>query len=376
MVSTKNNDVKTYKKLLDEVFKKYKKLTPKYKKAFLSFNTYKRDYLYNLVCMYSLKNDKKNALKYLKKAIHEGFIDYEHLKNDTDLDNIRNYAEFKILVNPLKTYYLSILKKGKKYNFEDKRELPKFIYQRMDNQNLVKLRKEYNLDSIAGNGNEISKILNLMHWVHNIIKHNGSSENPEIQNAKNIISVCKREDRGVNCRMLAIVLNECYLAMGIKSKYITCMPREEVFEDCHVINMVYSKDLKKWLWIDPTFEAYVMDENGNMLSIQEVRERLVLNKPLILNSDANWNNKIPQTKEHYLDTYMAKNLYRIQAPVISEFDFETATDGKTKTYIELLPTDYFKQKPNVIKSLNEKKEIISLNYITNNPTLFWAEPTE
>ena len=33
--------------------------------------------------------------------------------------------------------------------------------------------------------------------------------------------------------------------------------------------------MKKWLWIDPTFDAYVMNEKGELLSIEEVRERLI-----------------------------------------------------------------------------------------------------
>jgi len=375
-VASKKNDDKTYKKLLDEVFTKYEKLPTNYKNAFLSYKSYKYKYLYNLCCIYSLKKDQKNALLYLEKSIKAGYLDYEHLKNDTDLDNIRNNRKFKVLIEPLKKYYLSILKKGEIYNFEDDRELPKFTYQSSNSQDLISLRKEYNLDSIAGNGNETSKILNLMHWVHNVVKHDGSSENPKVQNATNIISVCKKENRGVNWRMMATVLNECYLAIGIKSRHITCMPGEENFDDCHVINMVYSKDLKKWLWIDPTFEAYVMNENGEMLSIQEVRESLVLNKPLVLNPDSNWNNKTKQTKEHYLETYMAKNLYRMQCPIISEFNSETTETGKSVTYIELLPLNYFKQKPDRTEITNSQKEILRINYLTNNPNLFWAEPTE
>lgn len=373
-IASKKNDDKTYKKLLDEVFTKYEKLPNNYKNAFSSYKSYKYNYLYNLTCIYSSKNDKKNALTYLKKSIDAGYVNYEHLNNDTDLDNIRNTKKFKALTEPLKSYYLSTLKKANKYNFEDNRQIPKFIYQSKENENLASLRKEYNLDSIAGNGNEISKILNLMYWVHSIVRHDGASENPSVQNARNIISVCKKEDRGVNCRMMSTVLNECYLAMGIKSRHITCMPEEENFEDCHVINMVYSTDLKKWLWIDPTFAAYVMNENGEMLSIQEVRESLILNKTLVLNSDANWNNKIKQTKEYYLETYMAKNLFRMQCPTISEFNSETNETGKSVTYIELLPLNYFKQKPDRNEIKNSQNEIVLINYLTNNPNLFWAEP--
>ena len=33
--------------------------------------------------------------------------------------------------------------------------------------------------------------------------------------------------------------------------------------------------MQKWLYIDPTMDAWVTDENGTMLSIAEVRERLI-----------------------------------------------------------------------------------------------------
>lgn len=40
-----------------------------------------------------------------------------------------------------------------------------------NDSNLVQLRKHFNLDSIAGSGDEISKIKNLLYWVHNIVPH-------------------------------------------------------------------------------------------------------------------------------------------------------------------------------------------------------------
>lgn len=269
---------------------------------------------------------------------------------------------------------LDILKGAGKYNYSDNRFIPKFIYQSADNPNLQKIRKDLKLDSIAGKGNELSQIFNLLHWVHNLVKHDGSSNNPTLKNAIDLINVCKVENRGVNCRMLATILNECYLSMGIKSRYITCMPKETEFNDCHVINMVYSTGLDKWIWIDPTFDAYVMDGKGNLLGIQEVREKLIKGEPLVLNADANWNRTNLQTKEHYLEYYMAKNLYRLQTPLISEYDTETWKSGKEITYVELLPLDGIEQTPQKKSETWEKIGVIYTNYKTNNPDLFWAKP--
>ena len=269
---------------------------------------------------------------------------------------------------------LDILQGAQKYNYSDNRFIPKFTYQTSDNPNLQKIRQDLKLDSIAGEGKELSQIFNLLHWVHNLVRHDGSSNNPTLKNAIDLINVCKDETRGVNCRMLATILNECYLSVGIKSRYITCMPKETDFDDCHVINMVYSKELGKWIWIDPTFDAYVMDEKGNLLGIQEVREGLVNGQPLVLNADANWNREILQTKEDYLENYMAKNLYRLQTPLISEYDTETWKSGKEVTYVELLPLDGIEQAPQKKEQTDNSTGVKFIYYKTNNPNLFWSQP--
>ena len=267
-----------------------------------------------------------------------------------------------------------MLKAAAAYDTTDQRFVPKFGYQLASDTNLQRIRRELKLDSIAGNGSELSKIFNLMHWVHNLVKHDGNSNNPTLKNAIDLIRVCKQENRGVNCRMLATILNECYLSLGIRSRYITCMPKETQFDDCHVINMVFSRQLDKWIWIDPTFDAYVMDEKGQLLGIQEVRERLIQGKPLILNADANWNRGSLQTRENYLEQYMAKNLYRLQTPLVSEYDTETWKSGKQVSYVELLPLDGVEQLPQHKTQTNTSTGVIFTYYKTNNPAIFWAKP--
>lgn len=296
----------------------------------------------------------------------EGKYDFVIILNDKD----SAWTQIKVGDSP----YLEKLKNAKEYNYADQRPIAQWQYMTENNPDLKQLRLEYKLDSIAGNGDEMSKILNLMYWLHNLVRHDGSSYNPQPANARNLIKVCREENRGVNCRMLATILNECYLAMGIKSRFVTCMPKEEKFDDCHVINAVYSKDLDKWVWIDPSFAAYVKDEKGNFLSIQEVRERLTDNKPLVLNEDANWNNIQKQTKEHYLEHYMAKNLYRLQCNAISRYDSENynVRNISVMETIELLPLDGLFQSPQKNTGLNRKLQWIS--YKTNNPNLFWAKP--
>ncbi len=306
----------------------------------------------------------------------------------TDIDSIsvkiteNTKFDFIILLNKKDTAYTQIkyrepylktLKRAKLYDEKQERKIPKFTYLSKEDENLKKVRTEFKLDSIAGGGNEISQLLNIMHWVHNIVRHDGSSRNPTLKNAINLVKVCKTENRGINCRMMATILNECYLSMGYKSRMITCMPKPLEFQDCHVINAVFSKQLNKWIWLDPTFDAYVMNEKGELLGLQEVRERLINDQPLILNPEANWNRKNSQTKEDYLYNYMAKNLYRLEVPLHSTYNYETKQKGKVVEYIQLLPIDGINQKPKIKVAKDKKNEMTYKAYITNNPNQFWEK---
>jgi hypothetical protein len=370
--SYEKRDVMTFNSLLTEYLMIYEKLPAEEKKTYTNLlgNIY-----YNLTCIYALSNNNTSAITYFKKAIEAGYNDYGHVQIDTDLDNIRNEKDFVYLNDKLKQTgdYLSILKKANKYNLLDNRPIPEFTYQSSDNSNLVALRRGFNLDSIAGQGTDLLKILNLMHWIHDLVPHDGMNGNPEVKNALSMLELCRKEGRGLNCRGLALVLNECYLSMGIKSRIVTCLPKDslKIDQDCHVINSVYSESLKKWLWIDPTFDAYVMNEKGEMLSIEEVRERLTMDKVLILNPDANWNNKSTQTKEDYLENYMAKNLYILECPSSSEYNMETSLEGKTFNYVRLLPLDYYEQTPDKAEEKESKNKTTWFTYKTNNPNLFW-----
>jgi hypothetical protein len=111
-----------------------------------------------------------------------------------------------------------------------------------------------------------------------------------------------------------------------------------------------------------------------LLGIQEVRERLVNGKPLILNPEANWNRLTSQIKEDYLEQYMAKNLYRLECQAASGYNTETWFEGKEINYIELLPLDGLEQSPQKNEEIIIQTGVKFIFYKTNNPNLFWAKP--
>jgi hypothetical protein len=374
-IAYEQRDAGRYQGLLEEYLGKYNRLDSVERK---NLTGQLNNIYYNFACTYSLKGEKNRALDILKIAIERGYHDYLQIQKDTDFDNIRNETRYKSLVEPLRAVgdYLFILRQAGAYDRSQVRGIPRFTYQSAQDSNLVRLRKSFHLDSIAGGGNEISKVLNLLHWMHNTVRHDGNHDNPDGRNAPNMIAVCKREGRGLNCRGLAIALNECYLSLGFKSRFVGCLPKDSLRTDpdSHVINMVFLESLKKWIWIDPTNDAYVMNEHGELLGIEEVRERIIQNRPLIVNPDANWNHKSSVTKEDYLFRYMAKNLYKLVCPVESRFDLETVDSAKVVRYIELQSLDNFGQTPILRESGDKAKGTQYVWYKTNNPDLFWAKP--
>lgn len=355
-----------YKEAIDTmlvVFEKFNLLKTKHQSDYIDDIN---GFLYNLACGYSLINDKENSIKYLEKAIDYNYNDYYWIQEDSDLDNIRNEAGYLTQLSRLKEIgdYKVILKRFPEYS-DTKFNIPQITYQSATE--LSNFKTKYKLDSIAGSGDEFSKMLNLMSWVHNTVRHDGSSSNPTYKSADSLITICKRQNRGVNCRMLATILNEAYLAMGFKSRFVTCMPKGNDFDDCHVINSVYSTQYNNWIWIDPSFEVYVMDENNIPLSIQEVRERLINDKPLKLSEKLNWNGKSYSGGEkRYLHQYMAKNLYRFSTPAVSCSGYETKLRGNS--YIELYPLGY---NPNNYKLGKKKRSFVFKNYYITNADLFW-----
>lgn len=156
-------------------------------------------------CLLSGTSGKeKGSPKNFEKAFNSGWNDYNHAKGDSDIDNLRKEKKYLEIMAKMRldSDYLYILQQAEGYNRTETKPicynesvtdtLPRFTYMNPNDSNLVQLRKHFNLDSIAGSGDEISKIKNLLYWVHNIVPHDGNSRNPEERNTIAMVELCKR----------------------------------------------------------------------------------------------------------------------------------------------------------------------------------------
>lgn len=321
--------------------------------------TIKANCFYEISTEYARDKATDSCLFYLKRAVDLGFSDLKKILNDTAYVYLKNNTEF-IGINEIierKSDWIEILKNCSGYEATDT-ELPPFAYQDKSNKHLTDLNNYFNLDSIAGNGDDISQILNLLYWTNKLLRHDGA-KSCYATNAIDIYSFAEKTKEGVNCRAIATFLNECYLAIGLKSRYIACNPKSKRDNDLHVINHVYSKSLKKWIWVDPTYNAYFTDDTGLMLSIPEVRSRLIEEETIILNDNAMLNGE-KTSIEKYLYSYMEKNLYWFQCPLKSMYNSELK-NKENPIYISLYPLNY------------ERITISEYEIITNDDKYFWEE---
>jgi len=195
--------LKKYQAAVDSInlwLTRYDALEPKTKNYIKAYSV---AMYYNLACAYSIWGKINMADDELDKSIDAGYVDYAHIIVDDDLTNLHNDARYKAIVLKIreKGDFGFILQKSGPYNRVSS-NLPAFTYQPTTDSNLVALKNKFNLDSVAGTGDEISKIKRLLYWAHNSVRHDGNSNNPPVKNAIDLIAVCKKENRGVNCRMM------------------------------------------------------------------------------------------------------------------------------------------------------------------------------
>ncbi len=186
-------------------------------------------------------------IKYLPDTDFKGYIckSYEgDMKLTLDSAGLGSKAiELDSVFNACKGDFgktkLQVLKESAPYDTYTGTEDLVFKYADPSDSQLTVTREYFNLDSIAGSGDDISRIKNLLYWVHDLVRHDGSSSWPDCNyNLVDLYNVCRDGSRGLNCRFMAIMLTEALLAEGIPARYLTCESKEyDTESDCHVITV-------------------------------------------------------------------------------------------------------------------------------------------
>lgn len=317
----------TFSKQMEDACRRFEEIISKdeYSNIFGVKNT-----IYDMVVILTDIGESLKAAQYTKLAADYSYKEAEQEKQQPKLAG--NILDVNL-------DFVKLLKTSKPYGAHDASNTKRFTYASTNDPKVKEIKDFFNLEHIAGNGDEISKMKNIMRWLHDNIRHDGSGGFPPNtdRNAIDLYKACKARNCGLNSRGLSIVLAELYLAMGWPARFITCQSMYSDDLECHIVVVVWSHTLGKWVMMDPTYDAYICDENGLLLHPGEIRRRMIEGKKLVLNDDANWNHTLKFTEKNYLYEYMAKNLFLLSAYIDSYPNVES--DGNS-TYYTLQPEGF------------------------------------
>lgn len=249
------------------------------------------------------------------------------------------------------------LKKFSNYDTNSTALLSKYI---LESSDLTMLKQEYELEKLIDQ-DELVTIINLLEWTHKTIPYSygfSGDKTKTFSNPRNALTMLKNKDNKnivFVCRDMATALTEIYLSIGFKARTVTCISRYFNDNDVHVVTEVYSNKLKKWIMVDPSFNAYIIDSSNNILNLSEIRNHFANKLDLNTNSNVNINN-LTFNSHKYLK-YMSRVCFDFERAVDIEFGIE----NKSVKRMILNPTGY------------SKKKYSDSEYwlITNNTDLFW-----
>ena len=135
----------------------------------------------------------------------------------------------------------------------------------------------------------------------------------------------------------AILLHELLLACDITNRYVTCLPADSLDQDCHVVNIVWLPEHKKWAMVDSDMRAYVTDSDGTPLSLSQMRERYINGAAMEIHPLLNEGQPLDYT---YYRTYWSKNLYWFECAEQTSYDIETAPWDKRGRVVVLRPEGF------------------------------------
>ncbi len=203
------------------------------------------------------------------------------------------------------------------------------------------------------------KTLELAVFVAENVPHDNQKEWLQERNAISLWEYSRRIGTGFNCRWHSTLLSELLLSVGIKNRFVTCLPEDKKDGDCHVVNIVWLPELNKWAMIDSDMTEYAVDENGIPLSLREMRRLVIEGKPLDIQVLPGFEDSwvAQDSGKKYMNAYWAKNLYWFAAHTSYGFDLEGART-LTDSYVALIPPGY--------ETASDQYD-----FETSNETAFW-----
>lgn len=215
------------------------------------------------------------------------------------------------------------------------------------------LREKYGLDKLAGKGGAFERARRLLHHFAPRLTHSPYYDNHVRCDALSLLEYSyERPDQGINCLNKAKILAECCLAEGIYARRTGMMPLSPYDNDNHIVTEIYDPAMSKWIMLDPTTDGYIVDGQGDPLSVLEVREKFARQEFATLVTCAERKNDLKKLRDKHaaLNTYYCKNLFWLSVDPCNGF-------GPREKALKFLPVGY-DMKRSWIRSLEHRLEAL------------------
>lgn len=258
---------------------------------------------------------------------------------------------------------LRYLKLYSEYEHEGNESVPnlKFSFD-LDSPGMTQIKEKWNIDGIMGWGTEIQRIARLKKWAVDLLCFDGQkleSRRYESFNCFDTIIAAKNEGYSLNCRYISLIFTQILLAAGFRARWVSCLPMELNYCECHCVTEVFINELNKWIVADLALNLFYFNKKGNPLNLYEIRQQILKNEPFRIQST---------TKESYqfVWEYWTRHVFRFKYLLDNKFNMLAS---KNKTYVFLNPKAFVVNNKEIAHSDYDVTKFI--HYYDNR--LFWKE---
>lgn len=258
---------------------------------------------------------------------------------------------------------LRCLKRYSEYNYEKNAGVPNLNFSfEFNSPGLIEIKEKWNIDDIMGSGTEIQRITKLKKWAFELLCFNGKkleSRRYDSLNCFDTIQSAKNDGYSLNCRYISLIFTQILLAAGFKARWVSCLPMELNYCECHCVSEVFIEKYNKWIVVDVAFNLLYFNKKGDLLNLYEIRQHILINEPFRIQAT---------TKEHfrYVWEYWIRHVFRFKFLLNNRFNMLALSN---KTFVFLNPKGFLVNDKEIIHSDSDATKFIHFY----NDKLFWEE---
>ena len=205
-------------------------------------------------------------------------------------------------------YFLSFFG-GFESDIVDNNYRPLFEFGNREDKELSEVREFFGLNDLVNDtDDDLTKMFKLIEHAYKVLHFEGQDlkeKRYDKYTPQQIIDQAHKDRSRLNCRYIALIYTQMALSIGLVARFVSCLPMDLRFTECHCVTEIYIRKLKKWVGSDAAFGVHYYDKAGIPLNLQEMRQMMVNGiMPRLHVKDA--------AEKIFLTKYWIKNIFRFR----------------------------------------------------------------